>query len=132
MRRRVWWCLMYYDLMISDISALPPLLPLSDSFSTKPPVFNVDDRVFEPSSLRIPPPDEGGPDGQSWSRNSMRALQVRCEVVKVVRAIKSRVSSPRFGLGMVPGPAGYSIEQAALMEGEVKNWMGSLPDFWKV
>ncbi|KAG7095772.1 hypothetical protein E1B28_006477 [Marasmius oreades] len=132
MRRRMWWSVMYYDLLISDISALPPLLPLPDSFSTKQPVYNVDDRIFGPSSLRIPPPEEGGPDGQSWSRNSMRALQVKCEVVKVVRGIKSRVSSPRFGLGVAPGPAGYSIEQAASMEGEVKNWMASLPDFWKV
>ncbi|KAL0579417.1 hypothetical protein V5O48_002588 [Marasmius crinis-equi] len=133
MRRRVWWCTMYYDLLVSDISALPPLLPLAgDSFSTKPPVFNVDDRLFVPSSMRIPPPEEGGPDGLSWSRHSMRGLQVKCEVVKVVRAIKARINSPRFGVGMSPGPGGYSIEQAALMEGEVRSWMGSLPSFWKV
>ncbi|KAL0066889.1 hypothetical protein AAF712_006084 [Marasmius tenuissimus] len=133
MRRRVWWTLMYYDLLVSDISALPPLLPLTgDSFSTKLPVFNVDDRQFSPSSLRIPPPEEGGHDGQSWSKHAMRGLQVKCEVVKIVRAIKARINSPRFGVGMSPGPGGYSIEQAALMEGEVRSWMGSLPSFWKV
>ncbi|KAK1229929.1 hypothetical protein PQX77_007028 [Marasmius sp. AFHP31] len=133
MRRRVWWTLMYYDLLVSDISSLPPLLPLTgDSFSTKPPVFNVDDRQFSPSSLRIPPPEEGGHDGQSWSKHGMRGLQVKCEIVKIVRAIKARINSPRFGVGMSPGPGGYSIEQAALMESEVRSWMGSLPSFWKV
>ncbi|EEB98822.1 hypothetical protein MPER_01606, partial [Moniliophthora perniciosa FA553] len=129
MRRRTWWFIMYYDLFVSDISTLPPLIP-DGSFSTKVPIANVDETTFSPDSIRIPAPAGGGADGKGWARESMRGLEARCHLVQLVRNIKRNMNGPVVWHGSYHGS--YNIEQAASMEQEVKAWLDNLPEYYKV
>ncbi|ESK94773.1 fungal specific transcription [Moniliophthora roreri MCA 2997] len=129
MRRRTWWFIMYYDLFVSDVSTLPPLIP-EGSFSTKVPIANVDETAFSPDSIRIPAPPGGGADGKGWTRESMRGLEARCHLVQLVRNTKRKMNGPVVWHGSYHGS--YSIEQAASMEQEVKAWLDNLPEYYKV
>ncbi|KAK7021901.1 hypothetical protein VNI00_017190 [Paramarasmius palmivorus] len=129
MRRRIWWCIMFYDLFVSDLSTLPPLIT-DGTFSTKVPVANVDETVFCPDSVRITPPPGGGADGKGWTRESMRGLEARCQLVQLVRSIKKKMNGPTAWHGSYHGS--YSIEQAASMEQDVKAWLDSLPKYYQV
>ncbi|KAF9078416.1 hypothetical protein BDP27DRAFT_1207192, partial [Rhodocollybia butyracea] len=139
-RRRIWWTIMYYDLFVSDIMNQPPLIA-DNSFNTKRPVANVDENVFGPSSIRIPPPVGGGEDGTGYSKDGMRYFEIRSRLTLLVRSIKRRMNTPEFGhaqqvrtsyYGSSPNSNCYSIDQAASMEAEVRTWLTELPPYYQI
>ncbi|KAJ4490365.1 hypothetical protein J3R30DRAFT_3278836, partial [Lentinula aciculospora] len=139
-RRRVWWTIMYYDLFISDVMNQPPLIA-DNSFNTKRPVANVDEKTFGPTAIRIPPPMDGGDDGTGYSKDGMRYFEIRSRLTMLVRNIKRRMNTPEFGhaqqvrtsyYGSSPTSCCYSIDQAASMEAEVRAWLNELPSYYQV
>ncbi|KAJ3981447.1 hypothetical protein F5890DRAFT_1417635, partial [Lentinula detonsa] len=139
-RRRAWWTIMYYDLFVSDIMNQPPLI-VDNSFNTKRPVANVDEKAFGPTSIRIPPPADGGEDGTGYSKDGMRYFEIRSRLTMLVRNIKRRMNTPEFGhaqqvrtsyYGTSPNGHCYSIDQAASMEAEVRAWLNDLPSYYQI
>ncbi|KIK55545.1 hypothetical protein GYMLUDRAFT_175407, partial [Collybiopsis luxurians FD-317 M1] len=139
-RRRVWWTIMYFDLFLSDIMNQPPLIA-DNSFNTKRPVANVDEKVFGPLSIRIPPPASGGEDGSGYCKDGMRYFEIRSRLTLLVRSIKRRMNTPEFGhapqvrtsyYGSSPNSNCYSIDQAASMETEVRAWLNDLPSYYQL
>ncbi|KAJ3839114.1 hypothetical protein EV361DRAFT_800048, partial [Lentinula raphanica] len=138
-RRRAWWTIMYYDLFVSDIMNQPPLIA-DNSFNTKPPVANVDEKAFGPTSTRISAPADGGEDGSGYSKDGMRYFEIRTRLTMLVRSIKRRMNTPEFGhaqvrtsyYGACSNGHCYSIDQAASMEAEVRAWLNDLPAYYQL
>ncbi|EKM56676.1 uncharacterized protein PHACADRAFT_51141, partial [Phanerochaete carnosa HHB-10118-sp] len=55
-RRRIWWDIVYYDMVVSDCMGHPSLITETSS-STKIPK-DVEESSFSPSSTTVPPPPE--------------------------------------------------------------------------
>ncbi|KAJ7594251.1 hypothetical protein C8J56DRAFT_431833 [Mycena floridula] len=133
MMRRVWWDVFYYDTFISDAMGHPPLIP-EDSFSTRYPNTNVDDRTFKPSSSRIPIPRTE--DSSGYMKDGMQYYEVKCRLAQLVRDTKKRMQNPdplpgqpyRFGQSSTTqNGCNYTIDQAASIETEVQRWLEKLP-----
>ncbi|KAH7922119.1 hypothetical protein BV22DRAFT_1017937, partial [Leucogyrophana mollusca] len=54
MRRRIWWDIYYYDLIVSDFMGRSPLIP-DHEFTTRLPM-DVDEEVFTPACTSMPLP----------------------------------------------------------------------------
>lgn len=72
--------MLLYDRFVSDVMNQPPLIA-DNSFSTKLPVANVDEKVFGPMSIRIPPTTAGGEDGSGYCKDGMRYFEIRSRSV---------------------------------------------------
>ncbi|KAK0498745.1 hypothetical protein EDD18DRAFT_1153577 [Armillaria luteobubalina] len=134
MRRRIWWDVLYYDVFVSDALGHSPLI--GDDFNTKLPVADVDEKVFSPVSTRIPIPKDLA-QGSGFSRDGFRYFDVKCRLALLVRAIQRRVCAPdmgsnsRFSYGHGTSSTskngyGYTIDQAASMESEIRSWLNEL------
>ncbi|KAK0205329.1 hypothetical protein DFS33DRAFT_1453618 [Desarmillaria ectypa] len=134
MRRRIWWDVLYYDVFVSDALGHSPLI--GDDFNTKLPVADVDEKVFSHVSTRIPIPKDLA-QGSGFSRDGFRYFDVKCRLALLVRAIQRRICAPdmgsnsRFSYGHGSSSTskngyGYTIDQAASMESEIRSWLNDL------
>lgn len=132
MRRRIWWDIVYYDLLVSDVMGHPPLIP-EKSFSTAFPATDVDDKTFGPASTHVPLPRMDETTG--YMKDGLQYFEIKCRLSQLIRTIKKRMTCPEPtfpGLGHSTQSAGiYTIDQAAFMESEVKSWLAQLPPCFK-
>ncbi|KAK0221016.1 hypothetical protein EDD85DRAFT_270114 [Armillaria nabsnona] len=140
MRRRIWWDVLYYDVFVSDALGHSPLI--GDDFNTKLPVADVDEKVFSPVSTRVPIPKDLA-QGSGFSRDGFRYFDVKCRLALLVRAIQRRVCAPdmgsnsRFSYGHGTSSTskngyGYTIDQAASMESEIRSWLNELTPCYRL
>ncbi|KAG7442813.1 uncharacterized protein BT62DRAFT_904513, partial [Guyanagaster necrorhizus] len=125
MRRRIWWDVLYYDVFVSDALGHSPLI--GDDFNTKLPVADVDEKIFSPVSTRIPTPK----DLTGFSRDGFRYFDVKCRLALLVRAIQRRI----YGHGSSSTSKngyGYTIDQAASMESEIRSWLNDLTPCYRL
>ncbi|KAH7912844.1 hypothetical protein BJ138DRAFT_1082778 [Hygrophoropsis aurantiaca] len=123
MRRRMWWDIYYYDLIISDFMGRSPLIS-DHEFTTHIPM-DVDEEVFTSACNTMPllrsplSPLEPNP-------TDFRYFGLKCRLAQLVKTVKGKSSKDAPSHDSSPSDQ-LSVEQAASSENEVKQWLADLP-----
>ncbi|EAU84076.1 hypothetical protein CC1G_06938 [Coprinopsis cinerea okayama7 len=124
-RKRVWWEALYYTLMISDALGKPCLAP-AQFFTVPQPTL---DLQLLDGGVKDEVGRDGHPRGEEAERNAEQATRMRAErlfsasrarLVHLAHQVKSRINTPNCCCG-------YTVDQAALLMGEIQGWMKTIP-----
>lgn len=119
-RRRIWWDIVYYDMVVSDSMGHPSLIT-ETSFSTKIP-RDVEESLFTPSSTTIPPP----PEDRQYS--SIQYFILRCKLSQLCKTIRRQTTRDV----LLEDSPEASIDHAATLEKEVTSFLQDLPPVYRL
>ncbi|KAF8647320.1 hypothetical protein AX16_006782 [Volvariella volvacea WC 439] len=122
-RRRIWWDILFFDLFVSDTCSQPPLI-MHNSYDTRFPslqsthgassgMSSITSPFEQPSRLER---QDDNPEAQGFT--SSQYIDARYRLIQLTRTMKHRMMHPDCCCG-------YTLEQAASLEGEIQNWMAS-------
>ncbi|GJE86336.1 hypothetical protein PsYK624_024160 [Phanerochaete sordida] len=119
-RRRIWWDIVYYDMVVSDFMGHPSLLT-ETAFSTKIP-RDVEESLFGPSSTTIPAP----PEDRQYS--SIQYFILRCKLAQLCKNVRRQITRDV----MPEDSPEASIDHAAMLEKEVMGYLQELPPTYRL
>ncbi|KAF8639217.1 hypothetical protein AX17_001702 [Amanita inopinata Kibby_2008] len=127
LRRLIWWDIVFYDLFVSDVLGHPSLVPAL-SYSTKLPRIAASSLFV--NEIESDEEDRQDPLGNDRGENddddddSCDMLEkyhgARCRLTKITHMIQHRLVQSDCCCG-------YTLDQAATLEGEIRRFLASLP-----